>query len=610
MLAWGTAAVAVPIIIHLINRRKFKRVIWAAMKFVQLSIDQNQRRMKLEDWILLFLRCALLVLLALALARPRMTGTQSAFFGGEGEVASVLVLDNSFSMGLVDGGQTRFDQAKAASEKILDTLPDDSAVAFFLASDVVDERVKKPSLEIEDVRERIANAPLSDRGTLLLPALEKAIATLKGGTAPNKEVYVVSDESANGWRRGREIQALLEAHKDEITVHFIMVGAGRAAPANLSVTSLRPADDQVIKVAPHSHQFRVEVANHSDHNQTNIQVTLRTGAKDEAPLRKTVDIPPWGTGTVTLLVTFPEPGLHTVTASVKPGEAEGMAVSDNLATDDSRTIVVNAIEVAEVLLVNGGENLEQPDFDDAWLLKHALEPRGEGRDFYVRTRTVPADHPDLAGLNLENYEAVALVNVKSLPRVGGNATGFMRTLANFVADGKGLMIFPGNSLGETASRDDFYNGWLHQELGLLPAKYGPVAGDPDQNKNYTTLDVASLSHPVLEAWSNLGSLGGAFGDDLRDNVRFYRHHVLEIPRQAAEGDLEEFDAPRNGKSAGVKKWRVKGESSPYSGWVVYRKSDAEARPSSGFGCLRGGHAHWPAAGGVALSRHGAHDAFG
>ena len=97
MLLWGAAAVAVPIIIHLINRRRFKRVIWAAMKFVQLSIDQNQRRMKLEDWILLFLRCAMLVLLALALARPRMTGTQSTFLGGEGEVASVLVLDEATS---------------------------------------------------------------------------------------------------------------------------------------------------------------------------------------------------------------------------------------------------------------------------------------------------------------------------------------------------------------------------------------------------------------------------------------------------------------------------------------------------------------------------------
>ena len=99
LLLFGIAAVSVPIIIHLLNRRKFRKVNWAAMKFVKLSIDQNQRRMRLEDLILLLLRCALLALLALALARPVMRQSESSFMGQAG-VTSVLVLDNSFSMGL------------------------------------------------------------------------------------------------------------------------------------------------------------------------------------------------------------------------------------------------------------------------------------------------------------------------------------------------------------------------------------------------------------------------------------------------------------------------------------------------------------------------------
>jgi len=82
-MLWGLGAVAVPIIIHLLNRRKFRTVTWAAMKFVKLSIDQNQRRMKLEDLILLLLRCAMLALLALALARPVMRDSDSTFIGIE-----------------------------------------------------------------------------------------------------------------------------------------------------------------------------------------------------------------------------------------------------------------------------------------------------------------------------------------------------------------------------------------------------------------------------------------------------------------------------------------------------------------------------------------------
>ena len=64
MLA-GLAAVSVPIIIHLLNRRKFHKVVWAAMRFLQNAVEQNQRRMRVEDMILLALRCLLLALLAL-----------------------------------------------------------------------------------------------------------------------------------------------------------------------------------------------------------------------------------------------------------------------------------------------------------------------------------------------------------------------------------------------------------------------------------------------------------------------------------------------------------------------------------------------------------------
>ena len=96
MLA-GVAAVAVPIIIHLLNRRKFKTVTWAAMKFVKLSVDQNQRRMRIEDLILLLIRCALVALLALALARPASKDAASGVLG-QTKVTAFVILDNSYSM--------------------------------------------------------------------------------------------------------------------------------------------------------------------------------------------------------------------------------------------------------------------------------------------------------------------------------------------------------------------------------------------------------------------------------------------------------------------------------------------------------------------------------
>ena len=95
----GISAIAVPLIIHFLNRRKFKKVMWAAMKFVKISVDQNQRRMRLEDLILLLIRCALLALLAFSLARPALKNSTTDVLG-QAKVTSVVVLDNSYSMDL------------------------------------------------------------------------------------------------------------------------------------------------------------------------------------------------------------------------------------------------------------------------------------------------------------------------------------------------------------------------------------------------------------------------------------------------------------------------------------------------------------------------------
>src|ERR1041385_9178198 len=118
MLA-GLAAVSVPIIIHLLNRRKFQKVVWAAMRFIQTSVEKNQKRMRIEDMILLALRCLLLALLALALARPAILSKASAVFG-QSKVTGVIILDNSQSMGRSDGVATRLEKAKKAAENAVD----------------------------------------------------------------------------------------------------------------------------------------------------------------------------------------------------------------------------------------------------------------------------------------------------------------------------------------------------------------------------------------------------------------------------------------------------------------------------------------------------------
>ena len=99
-LLMGAAALAIPIIVHLLNRRRFKRVKWAAMRFLEVSLERNQRRMKVEDWILLIIRLVIVALIVLALSRPATDWIKSSGLGST--VTASVIVDSSASMQRTD----------------------------------------------------------------------------------------------------------------------------------------------------------------------------------------------------------------------------------------------------------------------------------------------------------------------------------------------------------------------------------------------------------------------------------------------------------------------------------------------------------------------------
>src|SRR6478735_773104 len=123
-MLWGAAAAAIPIALHLFFRSRYRTVPWAAMKFLLTSIEQTSRRLRFQELLLLIVRCALLVLLAVALARPLSSVVRGA---GQGDaVDAVLLFDTSYSMGATDGATNRLGRAKEAALKVIDQLPSHS----------------------------------------------------------------------------------------------------------------------------------------------------------------------------------------------------------------------------------------------------------------------------------------------------------------------------------------------------------------------------------------------------------------------------------------------------------------------------------------------------
>src|SRR6266478_8078591 len=127
MVAAGAASV--PIVIHLLNRRRFRIVPWAAMRFLLAAQKKNTRRMRLEQLLLLAVRTLLVLLLVLAMASV-MPWSESLWYrlfpesavraaSGARRTHKILVLDGSFSMATKTGEQTCFEKACAVANQIL-----------------------------------------------------------------------------------------------------------------------------------------------------------------------------------------------------------------------------------------------------------------------------------------------------------------------------------------------------------------------------------------------------------------------------------------------------------------------------------------------------------
>ena len=327
LLLFGMAAVSVPIIIHLLNRRRFKKVVWAAMRFVQISVEKNKKRMDMEDLILLALRCLLLLLLALALARPAWRDSAAGAFG-LAKVTSVILLDNSGSMGMSDGVETRFEQARKAAEQIIDAMPAGSSVAVYLASDTAKPLLPEPTHDLNLARKVVREAQLSDRATEMFQPLETAVDTLKGRAAIQKEIYLITDGQNTGWSQLGDIQTLLtraadSGKKENLQTHLVLVG--RKGERNLGITDLSLASG--LSPVNRPLRFEIAVANTGSTKVENIKVSVQVDDDATADSVVIPEVPAGQTRNASLFARLRTEGWHAVTAKIG---------QDQLPFDDQR----------------------------------------------------------------------------------------------------------------------------------------------------------------------------------------------------------------------------------------------------------------------------------
>jgi hypothetical protein len=223
------AALAIPVLIHLIQREKKQVMRFPSLMFVQRVPYKSIQRRRVHNWLLLFVRLAALALIVLAFARPFFQGQELGAAAGSGAREVVILLDQSYSIGYAD----RWERAQAAASDAIDGLgPADRGSVVLFSSGAEIALRSAAGGERERLQAAIAVAAPTAGATRFAPALKVAGGILADSALPRREVILISDFQRGGWR-GEEGTSL----PDGTTVTPVLIGGGAEAP-NVGVNAV------------------------------------------------------------------------------------------------------------------------------------------------------------------------------------------------------------------------------------------------------------------------------------------------------------------------------------------------------------------------------------
>lgn len=486
----------IPILVHLINRRRYVRVPWAAMSFLLAANRRSARRVRLEQWLLLLTRVGVILLFGLAVARPYVP-TSSLLplsAGGGSRVHRVLLLDNSLSMNArTQTGQSRFELAKRCAERLLESFPSTDAVSIVTLSQPAEAVITQATYDRRFVRERLAAVEPTQRATDTVGALTTAFEILEDSplAAGNRAVYLISDLPRRLWESEadegptaavRAARRLADALTDPAT-NFTVVCVAPGVSESVAVTRLA-AESPLIGV---NVPIRIvaEVTNEGSSSVRDVALQIRRDGQiiRREPLPR---IEPRGSTVATITTEFSTPGTHLIEARISPPD------HDVLDDDDARYLSVEVRDTRPVLLVDGRPGATRLA-GEAGFLATALAPKvGTAESTLIQPRVVI--EPELGGEVLSDYDVVALCDVHRL------SAEAWKHLEEFVTDGGGLLIFGGDLLSA-----ENYNRFGYAEgKGLLPGKIGKARvtaraearGSYDSDE-YVAFRLDDRVHPIV-----------------------------------------------------------------------------------------------------------------
>lgn len=482
----GLIAVAVPIAIHLIGRRRAKVVRFAALDFLLATKRRTARRFALRERLLLAVRVLLCAMIPLAIAKPFASCQRQGPAVVRGPQAAVLILDDSFAAAYQQEG-IWIQRATLEAHRILRQLGPEAEVAILRASEGADHssELTRDHLRLHDQLKAIGPRA---RPADTTRALRRAAQLLASSNHREKTVFLLSLLAGTGLSGASTAWG-----PQGPALQVIDLRRGAELP-NRAITRLTVDPDPA--TGPRGIAITVEVGNFSKEPEPALELALSLDGAVVA--RGTLEVPAMEKRQKRFLATLaPGERVGTITASLP---------RDALPLDDVRYAQAYVRDDVRVLLVNGDPRTTRHD-DELFYVEAALRP-GDRGDSGNAVRSVTAE--ELPGVQLPDFDVVVLANVAALPDAA------VATLAQWIRKGGGLFLAPGEKVDAAA-----------YDRSMLPLLPQGLRDPIDTTWGATAAEKASRALHLVK-WQADHPIFSAFGKDAPElaEASFYKISLL------------------------------------------------------------------------------------
>ncbi|MCB9366836.1 MAG: BatA domain-containing protein [Calditrichaeota bacterium] len=445
----------IPILIHLLNRQKFKEVDFPTLRFLQEMQRQKMRRVRVRQWLLLLLRTLAILALVLAMARPVLRSEAGFIGSGEARASVVLVLDRSVSMRTESPGGTRFRELQVRAQDLIQSLGSNDEIQIIWADAVPQRFPDSPTQHKPLLREAVEAAQAQETGGSLTDAVAEARLVLGQSQNLLKEVYVLSDFSESTWPQKLPDTPLLP---EDVRLYVVPLGGAEfqnVGLVNAEITSRLIAPGRAIELSftavnsgKDQAQDRIVSAYLDGKRVAQTRVSLRPGESRTEQLR------------------FVPENIGDATGYVR------LEDTDAFADDDIRRFVLRVPARLNVA-VTGADGTARR------LAALALDPSGSP-DSYVHAVQLGAQEFEAA--DWLDFDAVFIVDAPAF------SAGFDERLRGYLQTGRGVFVTGGPNFDLRA-----HSIWM-QALGL-PAPTGVEDAGEAAGWRWNKVD---LDHPLFE----------------------------------------------------------------------------------------------------------------